>query len=332
MKQYKQLSVLEREEISRGLAQGLKLREIAFKLSRSPSTLSRELSRNNSDKLNYRALEAQERAKILNHIPRRKRKLEQNKKLLKFLTKHLNKKWSPEQIAKELSLLYPDNMTMQISHTSIYAYLYVYPRGELKKQLIKQLRRKHKNRRPHKKRAKTCPIQDFIAIDQRPPEVNDRKIFGHWEGDLIMGAMNRSAIGTLVERITKKLLICKLKNKDAKTVREAFARKLSRFPEKTKKSLTYDQGQEMAQHKEFTKKTKITVYFADPHSPWQRGTSENTNGLIRDFFPKGTDFNKVSARELKKVENLINERPRKTLNWKKPKDLFNDLIALRTLN
>ena len=322
--------MIEREEISRGLAQGFKFREIARRLNRCTSTISRELARNNIHVTHYRANKAQERAKTLSHKPRRKKKLKQNNKLFKKVLKYLNKRWSPEQIAHELCLLYPNNMAMQISHETLYAYIYVYPRGQLKKELVSLLRRQHNGRRHRKDRVKSYPIQDYISIDQRPIEVNHRKIVGHWEGDLIMGAMNRSAIGTLVERTTRKVFICKLKNKDAKTVRETFARKLNRLPESMKKSLTYDQGQEMAQHKDFTQRTKIDVYCAHPHSPWQRGTSENTNGLIRDFFPKGTDFHKITSKELKKVQDLINERPRKTLNWKKPENLFNEFVALQT--
>ena len=330
MSHYNQLNLHEREEISRGLSQGLSFREIANLTHRSASTISRELTRNLNNTDNYRASHAQLRATQFSRKPRRKIKLKNNKRLLQFIVKHLYKRWSPEQIAKKLKILYPSDMSMNISHESIYTYLYVYPKGQLKKELSALLRQQHKNRREHKGRIHSCPIQNYISIDQRPPEVDNRKIAGHWEGDLIMGSLNKSAIGTLVERTTRRVFICKLEKKDAKSVREAFEQKFKKLPTHMKRSLTYDQGQEMAQHKEFSQRTRIQVYFAHPHSPWQRGTSENTNMLIRDFFPKGTDFNKVTARELTKVQNLLNDRPRKTLNWRTPNEVFNELVALKT--
>ncbi len=327
MSRYKHLSVYEREEISRGLSQGLSLRKIASHLGRSASTISREVSRN-SNVVTYRAAQAERRALRLRQKARRSIKINKIDRLRKFIIAHLHKRWSPEQIAVKLKILYPRDMSMNISHESIYAYLYVQPRGALKKELSSLLRQKHKNRRPRKERIQSCPIQNYISIDQRPPEVNARRIAGHWEGDLIMGASNQSAIGTLVERTTRKVLIFKLEKKDAKSAREAFEKAFKKLPTHMKKSLTYDHGQEMAQHNKFTQRTKIQVYFAHPHSPWQRGTSENTNMLIRDFFPKGTDFKEVSSRELTKVQNLLNDRPRKTLNWKTPNESFNEFVAL----
>ncbi|MFC1512730.1 IS30 family transposase [bacterium] len=234
-------------------------------------------------------------------------------------------------MAKRLKVLYVDDMNMQISHESIYAYIYVHPRQHLKRQLLYCLRRKHINRRKqNKKRKKTHPIQYLVSIDERPAEVNSRKLAGHWEGDLIMGSLNKSAIGTLVERKTRLTLLVKLIKKDAESVRKAFTRKLMRLPSKLKQSLTYDQGQEMAEHKIFTKETKIKVYFAHPHSPWERGTSENTNGLVRDFFPKGTDFSNVTTRRLKKIQDMLNDRPRKILNWYTPNEIFTKAVALET--
>jgi len=330
MSHYKQLNLYEREELSRGLSQGLSLRQIANLLKRSASTISRELKRNLNNPENYRASYAQIRASQLSHKARRKIKLKNNKRLLRFIVKQLYKRWSPQQIAKKLRILYPNDMSMNISHESIYTYLYVYPKGQLKKELSALLRRQHKKRCERKDRIQSCPIQNYISIDQRPPEVDSRKIAGHWEGDLIMGSLNKSAIGTLVERTTRRVFICKLEKKDAKSVREAFEKKFKKLPTHMKRSLTYDQGQEMAQHKEFSQRTRIQVYFAHPHSPWQRGTSENTNMLIRDFFPKGTDFSKVTARELTRVQSLLNERPRKTLNWRTPDEVFNELVALKT--
>jgi len=331
MKKYQRLNLAEREEISRSMAISLSYRRIACLLRRSPSTVYREIYRRNFSRSNYRAVVAQRYAQHMARIPRRQRKLETNLKLQKIVTEYLSLRWSPEQIAKRLRLLYPNDMTMHVSHETIYAYVYVHPRRHLKRQLLFYLRRKHKYRRiRNKERRKTCPIQDFISIDDRPPEVNSRKIAGHWEGDLIMGPGNASAIGTLVERSSRITFLAKIKDHDAATVRKAFMYKFSRLPERLKQSLTYDQGQEMAEHKLFTQKTKIRVYFAHPHSPWERGTNENTNSLVRDFFPRGTDFSKISTQQLKKVQNLLNDRPRKTLNWYTPREVFTKNVALKT--
>lgn len=329
MKRYQRLNLYEREEISRSLMMNLSYRQIANLLGRAPSTIYRELYRKNFSRLSYRAVVAQQRAQETTHIPRRQRKLNVNIELQRVVIEYLHLRWSPEQIAKRLPLMYPSDMTMRISHESIYAYIYVYPRRHLKRRLLFYLRRKHKYRRiRNKERQKTHPIQDFISIDERPPEVNSRKIAGHWEGDLIMGPGNASSIGTLVERTTRMTFLVKTKNHDAATVRKAFAYKFSRLPEKLKRSLTYDQGQEMAEHKAFTQETKIRVYFAHPHSPWERGTNENTNALVRDFFPKGTDFSKITTKQLNRVQDLLNDRPRKVLNWRTPREAFTKTVAL----
>ncbi len=317
---YQRLCLTEREEISRSLAMRKSFRQIARELNRSPSTIQREVYRQRLRRLAYRAVEAQMRSRRLGRSRRRKKKLESSPILLKIILEHLLLRWSPEQVAKKLKFLYPDDQAMQVSHETIYRYVYVYARPKLRKHVVAYLRRRHKHRRTRKEKRKTCPIQDYISIDQRPIEVNDRKIPGHWEGDLVVGARNASAIGTLVERTTRYTIIVKLTARDAASVRMAFEEKFNSLPDAIKRSLTYDQGQEMAQHKEFTKNTMITVYFAHPHSPWERGTNENTNGLIRDFFPRGTDFNKVSTQDLDYVANLLNERIRGVLNWKSPKE------------
>jgi IS30 family transposase len=216
---------------------------------------------------------------------------------------------------------------MHISHESIYSYLYLWPRGELRKIVLKCLRRKHKYRRTYGKvRNHHRAIQDFISIEERPKEVADRIIPGHWEGDLLMGHNNASALGVLVERTTRMIFLVRLKDKDAQTVRIAFARKFKHLPSGLKRSLTYDNGQEMADHKLFTKNTHIQVYFAHPHSPWERGTSENTNDILRQFFPKGINFDKVSLREINKVQNLVNDRPRKVLDFSTPHEVFVNLL------
>lgn len=328
---YHRLNPVEREELSRYLVLEYSYRQIALCLNRSASTVSREIRRNQVQRWVYRAVTAQKRAQRIIHQSRRKLKLDTNERLRTFVLEHLELRWSPQQIAIRLKILYPDDMHMRVSHETIYAYLYVHPRGLLKRRLVKQLRRKHKNRRVRDKdRQKSYPIQDYISIEERPVEVNDRKIVGHWEGDLLMGALNKSAIGTLVERKTRLTLLVKLPKKDAASVCEAFSKKFNSLPDRLKQSLTYDQGQEMADHKVFTERTKVKVYFAHPHAPWERGTSENTNMLIRDFFPRGTDFSKITVIQLKKVQDMLNDRPRKVLNFYTPQEVFTKTVALGT--
>ena len=331
MRKYQRFQFNERENLSRYLAMNYSYRQIAQLLNRPASAVSREINKRGFNRSEYRAILAQQRSQQLASVPHKKRKLDINLVLKRVVIDHLELRWSPEQIAKRLKILYPEDMEMHVSHETIYAYLYVHPRGSLKRRMIQQLRRKHKNRRIRdKERRKTAPIQDFVSIDERPEEVNSRKIAGHWEGDLIMGALNKSAIGTLVERKTRLTLLVKLIKKDAATVREAFADKFNTLPSKIKKSLTYDQGQEMAEHKQFVEDTQIKVYFAHPHSPWERGTSENTNMLVRDFFPKGTDFSKITDQKLKKVQSMLNDRPRKVLNFYTPNEVFTKTVALET--
>ena len=327
MPQYHRLNVNEREEIALGLAQGHSQHEIAFSLGRSPGTICREINSNTKYGQQYRAVQAQRRTDRLAHIARKKRKLDTNELLKQHVLKHLDLLWSPEQIAKRLKMLYPNDRAMQISHESIYSYLYVWPRGTLRKEIVKCLRRGHINRRVrNKSRRKSCPIQNYISIEERPAEVTDRIIPGHWEGDLLMGHNNGSALGTLVERTTRMTFLVQLKDKDATTVRETFAKEFKHLPKGLKRSLTYDQGQEMAEHKLFTKSTQIQVYFAHPHSPWERGTNENTNALIRQFFPKGTDFSKVPLKNIKQVQDMLNDRPRKTLGFLTPHEVFGKLL------
>jgi len=331
MNKYQRLSLVEREELSRYLALSYSCRQIAITLKRSTSTITREIKRCQINRLEYRAVFAHQRSRRVARRPQRHRKLDTNKLLREFVLNHLQLRWSPEQIAKRLKFLYPNDMKMHVSHETIYAFIYVHPRGMLKRRLVKQLRRKHINRRIHSKdRQKSYPIQNYISIDERPSEVQDRTIAGHWEGDLIMGSVNKSAIGTLVERKTRLTLLVKLPKKDSVSVCEAFAKEFNVLPAKLKKSLTYDQGQEMAQHKQFTERTQIKVYFAHPHSPWERGTSENTNMLVRDFLPKGTDFTKITKKKLKNIQDMLNDRPRKVLNWHTPHEAFTKTVALES--
>ena len=328
---YTRLSYEEREEISRCLASGMKISKIAGLLKRHRSTISREVRKGSCNRYTYRAVKAQKRAKR-NASKRKqdKRKLYSNKRLEWFVTRYLKERWSPEQIAEKLKIEYPTDMTMRISPDSIYMYVYVMPKGVLREELIRALRHKHRRRRKRSgERAVTIKeMEDMIGIDERPKEVETRTIPGHWEGDLMVGKNRQSAIGTLVERKTRLLKIVRLKNKTAEEVKNKFARELKKIPEKMRLSMTYDQGREMAKHKALSKDVKMTVYFAHKASPWERGTNENTNGLLRQYFPKGTDFNKVSLRELKFAERQMNDRPRKTLGWKSPKEAYLESVAL----
>jgi transposase, IS30 family len=327
MKQYTRLTTKEREEISLMLHDGCSLNTIAKTLERTPSTLSRELQRNHFSKSNYCGAQAQERANRIQHSRSHIPKLVKFPQLRQFVFDALKKRWSPKEIAIYLKKHYPNDPTMNISNESIYTYVYVLTKGKLRKTLTSYLLRHHKKRfsKSHN-RHKYKPIQDMTSIEERPKEVQDRTVPGHWEGDLIMGAYNRSAIGTLVERTTRFTILVPLKVKDAVSVRKAFAREFKKLPSNLKRSMTYDQGQEMAQHRLFTKQTKVKVFFAHPHSPWERASNENTNCLIRSFFPKGTDFNQVSRKKIKEVQMMFNERPRQVIGWRFPIDAFTDLL------
>ena len=328
MIKYQRIALIEREEISRQIASGYSQRAIALGLRRAPSSISREIRQSGViEQKYYRAVFAQQQSNKMRHKLRKNRKLAYNIPLRKIVFYYLTKNWSPEQIAKRLIILYPNDMIMRISHETIYSYLYILPRGALKREIISCLRQHHLNRREkNKDRQKPGSIQDYLSIEERPKEVADRIIPGHWEGDLIIGRRSTSAIGTLVERTTRMTFIVKLEGLDAITVREAFIGEFHQLPKGLKKTLTYDQGSEMSQHKLFSKETEITVYFAHPHSPWERGTNENTNALIRQYFPKGTDFSKVSKNRLKEVQDELNDRPRKTLGWYTPHEKFSELL------
>ena len=326
MARYQRLTLMEREELSRMLATGHRLRAVAQAIQRAPSTLSRELTRQRMSPVTYRAVPAHQRAQRWAHQPRKPRKLAVQPRLRTAVFALLAQRWSPEQIARGLLQRYPDEPTMRISHEAIYTYLYVLPLGTFKRELVRYLRRRHRFRRPRKMRRSSRPIQDLISIDERPAEVADRTVPGHWEGDLLVGHANASALGTLVERTTRFTVLVPLKAKDAATVRQAFARELRTLPAQLRRSLTYDQGPEMREHRLFTKQTKMRVYFAHPHSPWERGTNENTTGLLRQFFPKGTRFHQLSRAEIKRVQVMLNDRPRKILDWHSPAHAFHQLL------
>ena len=334
---YKRLSSQERERISRWLVRKKSMRWIARKLGRSASTVSREIGAGSGNRWTYRATIAARRSRR----NARKRKKGKHKLALKAcLRKYVHEKlrlhWSPEQIVQSLMREYPRSKAMRVSAEAIYNYLFVLPRGELKRELLECLRRKHKRRYRRSFRAKLAEsprkIEDMLSIEERPKEVADRTIPGHWEGDLLIGKNRQSAIGTLVERTTRAVILVRLKNRTALEVRKAFARSAKKLPREMRLSMTYDQGREMAEHKRFTQATEMVVYFAHPASPWERGTNENTNGLIRDFWPKGTDLNKLSQYQIKRVQHLLNGRPRKTLNWLTPYEAFKNLAGVALNN
>lgn len=330
---YKRLSNCEREEVSRGLAAGYSQAEIARRLERHPSSISREIRRNRG-RSGYRAFSAGRRARAAAASRRKgKSRLAQDEPLRNVVLTNLRAEWSPREISERLKREYPLDTGMRISHEAIYRYIYVLPRGELKRTLIDALRQEHAYRRKQKTGAvaeKRGKIADMLSIEERPTEVADRSVPGHWEGDLILGKYKRSALGTLVERTTRYTILVPLgKQKDAVSVREAYAKAFLTVPAELKKSLTYDQGKEMSEHKRFTIDTGIQVYFAHPASPWERGTNENTNGLIRQYFPKGTDFTEVSEERIKEVQRRLNGRPRAVLDYRKPDEVINDLVALK---
>ena len=315
---YKRLNQYDRFEIEKLLALGKNNLEIATALSVHPSSISREINRLKNKP--YSAVSA-----LLETVNKSmgkrlgKTKIEGNPKLKNFVYYHLKLRWSPQQISDALKQFYPFDLTMQISHESIYYHVYIQPKKEVEKLLISKLRQKRKYRGNVRRGAdKRTTIKDPIRIDERPAEVLTREIPGHWEGDLVLGKNRESAIGTLVERTTRFLIIVPLKKKDAASVRKAYEKAFQAIPKHLKLSMTYDNGTEMAQHKLFTKNSKVKVYFAHPYSPWERPTNENTNGLIRDYFPKGTDFNLIPKKQIKEVQDQLNQRPRQVLERESP--------------
>src|SRR5207342_181043 len=321
------LTLAEREEISRAIALDQSARSIARLLGRSPSSVSREISRNGGyDR--YRAAPADEQA--WNRARRPKRcKLATNSRLRRSVAERLRLNWSPEQIAGWLKRTYPDDETCQVSHETIYRSLFIQARGALKKELLAHLRRTRAMRRSRHHTQKTSihvRINDAVSISERPAAVEDRALPGHWEGDLLFGSKN-SQIATLVERNTRYAMLVKVTGKDTETVINALIKHARKLPHELYQSLTWDRGKEMADHKRFTLATDIQVYFCDPRSPWQRGTNENTNGLLRQYFPKGTDLSGYSQATLNAVARRLNERPRKTLNYETPAERFHQTVA-----
>jgi IS30 family transposase len=355
-KKYEHLSIEERTMIQLGLEQRCTLRAIARSVQRSPSTVTRELARNGwtcSEARptkrgrppvagGYRAAAADGRARQFAARPRCPSRLAIDGPLWPIVEDLLRQRHSPEQIAGILARMHPDSPTLQASHETIYTAIYAIPRGELRRELIACLRQSRKTRRPRARGTdRRGIIPNMTSIHDRPVEVEERLVPGHWEGDLIKGARNASAIGTLVERTTLFVTLAKMENASAAAAVAGFGAVLNRIEAQRRLSMTYDQGREMAQHERLAELTGIAVYFADPHSPWQRGINENTNGLLRQYFPKGTDLSDFSQSQLDAVAWQLNTRPRKSLGWKCPAELFmpNDfsferhyhqLVALRS--
>jgi IS30 family transposase len=322
------LTLAEREEISRSVAEGNSMRSIGTQLGRAPSTISREIRRNGGQ-ADYRATEADNAAWDRALRPKRC-KLAEDKALARIVTDKLRLLWSPEQIAGWLKHTYPSDQSHRVSHETIYRSLFIQARGALKKELLQHLRRTRGMRRSRHHTQKTDihgQIVDPVSISERPASAEDRAVPGHWEGDLMFGAHN-SQIATLVERQTRYVMLAKVARKDTDTVVDALIKNTRKLPQELYKSLTWDRGKEMAGHKRFTLATDIQVYFCDPRSPWQRGSNENTNGLLRQYLPKGIDISSYSQAKLNAIARQLNERPRKTLGYQTPAEMFSQSVAL----
>jgi len=323
------LTLAEREEISRGLASGLSLRAIAAGMGRAPSTVCREVTMNGG-RSHYRALHAERDARRRARRPK-VAKLARCHRLRRVVEAGLENYWSPEEISAWLALEYPDDPEMQVSHETIYMSLFVQGRGALRQELHQCLRTGRALRRP-KARTKggfgQGQITDMVMISERPSEAKDRAVPGHWEGDLIYGR-RMTTIGTLVERSTRYVMLFALPNgHTAEAVNTAIAKKIRSLPTELRRSLTWDQGKEMAEHARFTIDTGLQIYFCDPKSPWQRGSNENTNGLLRQYLPKTTDLSAVTQSQLNSIARSLNGRPRQTLGWKSPSEAFNEAVAM----
>lgn len=323
--QYKQLDYEERQTIAIGREQGLSMRAIGRILNRSAATISREIIRNRGG-ASYSCRFAQQRRVKRRLNTRPPPKLVTGNPLFESITALLRQRWSPQQIAAHLAKLHPNEVAQRASHETIYNAIYAQPRGELRQELIGCLRMARAKRWARSKgENRRGQMANLLSIHARPPEIEDRQLAGHWEGDLIKGALNQSAVGTLVERSTRLLILVKLPHPNPATaahVLQAFTDKLNAIAQPMRKTLTYDRGTEMAYHQKLSEATGIAVYFCDAHSPWQRGTNENTNGLVRQFLPKGTDLSGYSQEQLDAIADLMNGRPRKILGWCTPQETY----------
>lgn len=321
------LSLCEREEISLGIRADESFREIARRLNRSPSTISREVSINGGRDI-YRAVAADEAGYRRARRPKQA-KLSTCHRLREEVEAMLDKRWSPQQISARLVIEFPDDPEMRVSHETIYRSLFVQSRGALRKELTASLRTGRTRRRPHGRKDPGGHIKDMVVISDRPANIEDRAVPGHWESDLIVGAGGKSAIVTLVERQTRYVMLARIgRDKTSDHVCAAIAQRIQELPDHLMQSLTWDRGKELASHTQFTIDTGVQVYFCDPHSPWQRGSNENTNGLLRQYFPKGTDLAVHSQKDLDRVAFELNDRPRQTLGWMKPSEQLADLVAM----
>jgi transposase, IS30 family len=321
------LSLPEREEISKGLAAGKSFREIARELGRAPSTISREVNAKGK-RGQYRAWWADE-VFVRQSVRPKLGKLALHPELQAEVVELLQNRWSPQQIAAILKAAHPSRPQMQVSHETIYRSLFIQSRGELRRELTRHLRTQRVRRYPQTRPEMGGTLGDILTISERPASVEDRAVPGHWEGDLLMGKDNRSAIATLVERKTRFVMLVRLgRNRTADEVRKALTQRILGLPEALRRTLTWDRGTEMAQHARFSVDTNVKVYFCDPHSPWQRGSNENTNGLLRQYFPKGTPLSGYTQEELDAVAAQLNGRPRMTLGWKNPAQAFTRAVAM----
>lgn len=325
---YRQLRPEERLAIAGLKLQGMSVRAIAHGLGRPPSTISRELRRNATVSGGYEAQQAQACHSQRRRAARASAKLDGRGVLWTVVVTMLSWKWSPQQIAATLRRVYPDDPTRQVSHETIYTAIYAHAKGELRRELIACLRQGKATRMPRSRGTdRRGQIPEMVSIHVRPPEVEDRVLPGHWEGDLIKGAGNKSSVGVLVERSSRLVLLARMEAATAEAALAAFTVKLNSIAAPMRQSLTYDQGKEMSRHAELARATGMRVYFCDPHSPWQRGTCENTNGLLRQYFPKGSDLSVYSQDELDAVADSMNTRPRATHNWHTPLEVFTLTLA-----
>lgn len=334
-KTYHHLSREERCCIMLRLKDGFSSRAIACELNRAPSTITREIERHRAlvgcANLPYESGRAGAIARVARFKRRRKRKLDPNGKLFPLVRQGLANGYSPDQIAGRLKLEYPNCYHLNVSHETIYTSLYAMPRGEIRRELMALLRQGHVHRWPRSRganRKETGFIAEDVLLSVRPPEVEDRLVPGHWEGDFIKGSANRSAVGTLVERTSRFILLAEMENCTSLAALHGFGRELSKVAPAMRKTMTYDRGSEMARHRDLTAATGVSVYFADPRSPWQRGSNENANGLIRQYLPKGTDLSRVTQSDLNAIANSLNNRPRKILGYRTPLEVFAELLDL----
>lgn len=319
------LTLDDRVDVQLGLGRGESFRQIAASIGRAPSTVCREVAANGGRSA-YQALRADRRAQEAARRPKTP-KLAANPPLQERVAAELSKLWSPQQIAQRLRAEFGDDPTMTVSHETIYKSLYVQGRGELRRELTRCLRSGRAARKPQGRLERRGSLPDMVMISERPAEIEDRAVPGHWEGDLILGKNGRSAIGTLVERSTRFVMLLHLPDgRSADQVRQAMTRTIATLPAAVCRSITWDQGKEMSGHAKFTLDTGIQIYFCDPHSPWQRGSNENTNGLLRQYFPKGTDLSVHDVEALQAAADSLNGRPRKTLNWMTPSEKLAELL------